>query len=112
LDTVLPRLTEDLIAPFFPLFVVYMTSALTHLKQSIRLDAVGFINLWLKHFPGLVASQHHKFLRHFVTVLMQREPAAAGIPRTNTSNTSDLAISGEKVHRLQRNDAYGMLLSK
>jgi pre-rRNA-processing protein IPI1 len=55
-----PLVSEEVIAPFFPIFIVYMTSALTHMKQSIRVDALGFINIWIKHFPALVAAEHVK----------------------------------------------------
>lgn len=68
LSSTFAMVTEDFIAPFFPLFIVYMTSALSHLKQSLRVDALSFINLWAKHFPSLVCAEHSKVRRqHFVT---------------------------------------------
>eukprot|EP01122_Echinamoeba_exundans_P011327 TRINITY_DN4459_c0_g1_i1.p1 TRINITY_DN4459_c0_g1~~TRINITY_DN4459_c0_g1_i1.p1 ORF type:complete len:1014 (-),score=207.45 TRINITY_DN4459_c0_g1_i1:937-3978(-) len=107
-----PLVSEEVIAPFFPLFIVYMTSALTHLKQSIRVDALGFINIWIKHFPALVAAEHFKFLRHYITVLSHREPTAVSQVRVNSSYTASLEITGEKVRRLIRTDKHAQKIDK
>lgn len=39
---------------FAPLFVVYISSGMTHLTQPIRLDSLAFLNLWIERFPAII----------------------------------------------------------
>ncbi len=45
-----------MIQTFLPLFTVYISAALTHLKRSVQLDAVAIVNLFLESFSEIFAS--------------------------------------------------------
>jgi hypothetical protein len=74
LDEVLPILPETLVSPFFPLFVAYLSTGMTHVNAAVRLDALQYSNLWLYYHPNLVSKLHFKFLPHYLTLMATREP--------------------------------------
>jgi hypothetical protein len=53
-----------------------------------------------------------QFLRHYLTILSHKEPAAVSNVRVNSSYTSSLEITGEKVRRLIRTDKHAQKLDK
>ena len=74
LDEVLPMLPETLVSPFFPLWVAYISTGMTHVNGAVRLDALQYTNLWLHYHPSLVAKYHSKLLPHFMTLMTMRDP--------------------------------------
>lgn len=74
LDEVLPMLPETLVSPFFPLWVAYISTGMTHVNGAVRLDALQYTNLWLHYHPSLVAKFHSKLLPHFMTLMTMRDP--------------------------------------
>jgi hypothetical protein len=40
--------------------MVYIGSGLTHLTQSIRLDTLLLLNVWVKHVPSLMAQFYNE----------------------------------------------------
>jgi hypothetical protein len=74
LDEVLPLVPESLVYPFFPLFVAYISTGMTHVNGAVRLDALQYSNLWLHYHPGLVAKFHSKLLPHYLTLMTMRDP--------------------------------------
>ena len=88
-DEVLPVLPESLVSPFFPLFVAYISTGMTHVNGAVRLDALQYSNLWLHYHPALVAKFHSKLLPHYLTLMTMRDPP----PKIETS---------DKIRRLQK----------
>lgn len=43
------------ITPFLSYIMVYIGSGLTHLTQSIRIDTMLLLNVWVKQVPSLIA---------------------------------------------------------
>jgi hypothetical protein len=43
---------------FISLWIVYVTSAMTHLNEAIRIDAIRVLNTLLDHYPSLVISHY------------------------------------------------------
>ncbi|KAI8971431.1 Rix1 complex component [Mycotypha africana] len=43
--------------PFMPLLIMYTCSAMTHIFEDVRLDAVKLMDLWIKMTPDIVVSK-------------------------------------------------------
>ncbi|KAI7905295.1 uncharacterized protein BX663DRAFT_484579 [Cokeromyces recurvatus] len=43
--------------PFMPLLIIYTCSAMTHIFEDIRLDAVKLMNLWIQIAPDIVVTK-------------------------------------------------------
>lgn len=104
LDEVLPMLPETLVSPFFPLWVAYISTGMTHVNGAVRLDALQYTNLWLHYHPSLVAKFHSKLLPHFMTLMTMRDaPPSAGdgterIRRLPQKEKGKPAIHAAKLH--------------
>lgn len=73
LNALLPKLKEEIISPFFSLFINYMMAGVTHLSSGIRQDSLQIIILFLRHHCNLVVQQHFKFLPQFISLISQKE---------------------------------------
>jgi pre-rRNA-processing protein IPI1 len=71
-DKVLPGLDATALAPFLPLLMAHICSAMTHLATSIRLDALGFLEALMEHVPQQVVAHHLvPSLEHYCDLLSQ-----------------------------------------
>lgn len=68
-QAVLPAIQEDNIVPFMPMFTVYVKSALTHVADDIRLDAVEVLNIAVAAFPRVLARETEQLLTLFLYLL-------------------------------------------
>lgn len=100
LDEVLPILPETLVSPFFPLFVAYISTGMTHVNGAVRLDALQYSNLWLHYHPQLVARFHSKLLPHYLTLMTMRDPPPSA------------AQGPERIRRLQKKEKTTMHAAK
>ncbi|RUS22335.1 hypothetical protein BC937DRAFT_89635 [Endogone sp. FLAS-F59071] len=46
--------------PFLPLLIIYTCSAITHIHEDIRLDAIKFMDLWIDIAPQMVVGRFWK----------------------------------------------------
>ena len=47
-----------------PLFMVYITSAMTHLEGPVRHDSLFVLNTLIQYFPDLVAEHYNEVSSH------------------------------------------------
>ncbi|PRP82725.1 hypothetical protein PROFUN_09987 [Planoprotostelium fungivorum] len=71
---------------FVPLFVVYISSGMTHLSQSIRIDSLAFLNLWIDRFPHIIIRYSEEILPNYVTLLQSK---AIPVQMANISTDSN-----------------------
>lgn len=43
--------------PFVPLLIIYTCSAMTHIMEDIRLDAIKLLDIWVSILPDAVTSK-------------------------------------------------------
>jgi hypothetical protein len=43
--------------PFVPLLIIYTCSAMTHIMEDIRLDAIKFLDLWVNIVPEAITGK-------------------------------------------------------
>ncbi|KAJ2722233.1 rRNA processing protein [Coemansia sp. Benny D115] len=88
----LPRVAADL-APFASLMVVFTCSAMTHILEDIRADAVRFLDLLSEVVPAAVGQHAAQILRNFFALLETNTAAGAANARTALlSQSSRLGI--------------------
>lgn len=51
-----------------PLFMVYITSAMTHLEGPVRHDSLFVLNTLIQYFPDLVAEHYNEVCSAIFTV--------------------------------------------
>ncbi len=69
-STVLPGLGEGQLAPFLPVVMAHLASAMTHLAPDVRLDALGVLEALVEASPSLLAAGHlPTCLEHFSSQL-------------------------------------------
>ncbi|GAM25002.1 hypothetical protein SAMD00019534_081770 [Acytostelium subglobosum LB1] len=69
LAQVLPLLDPVMISPFVPLFSVYVSSGMTHLKTSIRMDALRIFELLLDQYPRQITAHSHQMIPNYMDLL-------------------------------------------
>ncbi|CAG8553939.1 10247_t:CDS:2 [Acaulospora colombiana] len=50
----MPSMPKSDLKPFLPLLIVYTCSAMTHIYEDIRIDAIKFIEIWLLVAPDVI----------------------------------------------------------
>lgn len=103
LNALLPKLKEELLSPFFSLFINYMMAGVTHLSSNIRFDSLQIIILWLRHHSNLVVQHHYKFLPQFISLISQNE---------STSKSATFKISKQSSHSNRKSKSSDALKSK
>ncbi|KAJ3373351.1 Testis-expressed sequence 10 protein [Allomyces arbusculus] len=66
---VLSSLDSQHIHPFVALFMMYLTSAMTHIFEDIRVDALKFLDLWIEQCPHLLLPHTSQILANYVGML-------------------------------------------
>ncbi|KAJ1960411.1 rRNA processing protein [Dipsacomyces acuminosporus] len=75
---ILPGIPRRDLAPFVPLVVIFTCSAMTHILDDIRSDAVKYLNLLIEIAPSELSQYSAKILPNFFSLL-----------ETNTQGTDD-----------------------
>ncbi|KAG0184060.1 hypothetical protein DFQ28_000212 [Apophysomyces sp. BC1034] len=74
--------------PFLPLLVIYTCSAMTHIFEDIRLDAIKLADLWVEIAPDVIVSKFwDRFTGNYISLL------AVDSTSMNTSSTSSTPSS-------------------
>ncbi|CAG8451772.1 10250_t:CDS:10, partial [Acaulospora morrowiae] len=75
-----PNVPKSDIRPFLPLLIVYTCSAMTHIYEDIRIDAIKFVEIWLSVAPDIVVDGFwRKIIQNYISLLSSE---------SNFSNTS------------------------
>ncbi|EFA75093.1 hypothetical protein PPL_11167 [Heterostelium album PN500] len=83
---VLPLVDPIMMSPFLPLFAIYITSGMTHLKSSIRMDSLQLFELLITQFPQMIGFSH-QILPNYLELLK----------RVGIHTTSSLVLSNTSV---------------
>ncbi|KAL1917045.1 uncharacterized protein VTP21DRAFT_5243 [Calcarisporiella thermophila] len=80
----------DHLKPFLSLFIIYTCSAMTHIHEDIRLDAVKCMDIWIRIAPDTVASPAFwdKITGNYVSLLTIDSNAANMSKRTTGAFTA------------------------
>ncbi|CAG8600609.1 8604_t:CDS:10 [Paraglomus brasilianum] len=66
----IPMLSESDFRPFLPLLIIYTCSAMTHIHEDIRTDAIKYLDIWLNLAPDVVTNGFwKKILPNYVSML-------------------------------------------
>ncbi|XP_017280523.1 testis-expressed protein 10 homolog [Kryptolebias marmoratus] len=61
------------VAPFFPLLSAHMSCAMTHIEQGIQEDAMNVLDVFLEHYPSLLAARPAVLLTNFLELISHRQ---------------------------------------
>ncbi|KAJ1552262.1 Testis-expressed sequence 10 protein, partial [Nowakowskiella sp. JEL0078] len=68
-QTILPTVSTARFHPFMKLIMAYVVSALTHIREEVRIDALKFVHMLLQNIPDLVVMYGDKILDNYVAIL-------------------------------------------
>ncbi|XP_068998971.1 testis-expressed protein 10 homolog [Embiotoca jacksoni] len=61
------------VAPFFPLLSAHLSCAMTHIEASIQEDAMNVLDVFLEHYPALLAARPAVLLTNFLELISHRQ---------------------------------------
>lgn len=65
------------VAPFFPLLSAHLSCAMTHIEAGIQEDAMTVLDVFLEHYPALLAARPAVLLTNFLELISHRQNSAA-----------------------------------
>ncbi|CAG8653340.1 3912_t:CDS:2, partial [Paraglomus occultum] len=88
----IPILSENDFRPYLPLLIIYTCSAMTHIHEDIRTDAIKFMDIWLNLAPDVVTIGFwKKILPNYVSLLgSDMSLGQTGMPGVGTSSLTFL----------------------
>ncbi|KAM4581153.1 testis-expressed protein 10 homolog [Odontesthes bonariensis] len=61
------------VAPFFPLLSAHLSCAMTHIESAIQEDAMNVLDVFLEHYPSLLAARPAVLLTNFLEMISHRQ---------------------------------------
>lgn len=65
------------VAPFFPLLSAHLSCAMTHIEAGIQEDAMTVLDVFLEHYPALLAARPAVLLTNFLELISHRQNSGA-----------------------------------
>ncbi|XP_013860196.1 testis-expressed protein 10 homolog [Austrofundulus limnaeus] len=65
--------TAEKVSPFFPLLSAHLTCAMTHIEPGIQEDAMNVLDVYLEHYPSLLAARSTVLLTNFLELISHRQ---------------------------------------
>ncbi|XP_047454705.1 testis-expressed protein 10 homolog isoform X2 [Mugil cephalus] len=65
------------VAPFFPLLSAHLSCAMTHIEASIQEDAMNVLDVFLEHYPALLAARPAVLLTNFLEMISHKQNSGA-----------------------------------
>ncbi|KAF2072081.1 hypothetical protein CYY_006601 [Polysphondylium violaceum] len=97
-SNLLPMLDEVTMSPFIPLFSVYISSGMTHLKTSIRLDSLRLLDIFIDNYPKLISKHCHQIIPNYIDLLRRvagtSTAATVSLSTSSSSATAPINLSG------------------
>lgn len=90
--------------PFMPILIMYTCSAMTHIFEDVRLDAVKFMNLWIQIAPDVVVSKFWNRIRgNYMSLLSvdaskSSQTSAPSMMIGNNTSTASIKAAVTKSH--------------
>uniref|UniRef100_A0A1A7WYF5 Testis expressed 10 n=1 Tax=Iconisemion striatum TaxID=60296 RepID=A0A1A7WYF5_9TELE len=61
------------VSPFFPLLSAHLSCAMTHIEPGIQEDAMNVLDVFLEHYPSLLASRPTVLLTNFLELISHKQ---------------------------------------
>eukprot|EP01127_Copromyxa_protea_P017905 TRINITY_DN5526_c0_g2_i3.p1 TRINITY_DN5526_c0_g2~~TRINITY_DN5526_c0_g2_i3.p1 ORF type:complete len:990 (-),score=218.09 TRINITY_DN5526_c0_g2_i3:258-3227(-) len=75
-EFLLNELEEKFMFPFLQLYVVYITSAMSHSHKDVSVDGVKVINLWMDHYPDSIVTKYKLIVPQYIRLFWETNPLA------------------------------------
>ncbi|KAJ2958479.1 hypothetical protein NQZ79_g5942 [Umbelopsis isabellina] len=93
LKSTFPELDQAEILPFLSLLTIYTCSAITHIYEDVRADAIKFMDLWIELAPDFIVSRYwDKVLGNFIS-LIAVDSNASNISKSNVSGLPNITAN-------------------
>lgn len=80
------------VAPFFPLLSAHLSCAMTHIETGIQEDAINVLDVFLEHYPALLAARPAVLLTNFLEMISHRQNSG-GAKKASDSKAWTWALS-------------------
>ncbi|XP_030606819.1 testis-expressed protein 10 homolog [Archocentrus centrarchus] len=80
------------VAPFFPLLSAHLSCAMTHIEAGIQEDSMNVLDVFLEHYPALLAARPAVLLTNFLEMISHRQNSG-GAKKAQDSKTRTWALS-------------------
>uniref|UniRef100_A0A669BV42 Testis expressed 10 n=1 Tax=Oreochromis niloticus TaxID=8128 RepID=A0A669BV42_ORENI len=80
------------VAPFFPLLSAHLSCAMTHIEKGIQEDAINVLDVFLEHYPALLAARPAVLLTNFLEMISHRQNSG-GAKKASDSKAWTWALS-------------------
>ncbi|KAM3583048.1 rRNA processing protein [Umbelopsis sp. WA50703] len=88
-----PELDQAEILPFLSLLTIYTCSAITHIYEDVRADAIKFMDLWIELAPDFIVSKYwDKVLGNYIS-LVAVDSNASNISKSNVSGLPNITAN-------------------
>ncbi|XP_028282103.1 testis-expressed protein 10 homolog [Parambassis ranga] len=91
------------VAPFFPLLSAHLSCAMTHIEAGIQEDAMNVLDVFLEHYPALLAARPAVLLTNFLELISHRQSSSGAKKAQDTkgrtwalSVTPDRAVTSQQ----------------
>ncbi|OCT74357.1 testis expressed 10 S homeolog isoform X2 [Xenopus laevis] len=92
LQYLVPKITPDKIAPFFPLVSAHLSSAMTHIIMDIQKDSLQILDIFLEEYPELLIDRSNMLLNNFLE-LISHQKTSKEFKRRDEKSSWTLAVS-------------------
>ncbi|KAI8886564.1 hypothetical protein K501DRAFT_243995 [Backusella circina FSU 941] len=101
--------------PFMSLLVIYTCSAMTHIFEDVRLDAVKLMDLWIQITPDIVVSKFwNRITGNYMSLLSvdsQSISTSTSIPSSGNNTTASIKAAVNKSHLHIHKNKLGLFSS-
>lgn len=85
------------VAPFFPLLSAHLSCAMTHIEPGIQEDAMNVLDVFLEHYPSLLAARSTVLLTNFLELISHRQNTGGAKKRLDAKGrTWALSVNPER----------------
>lgn len=75
--------------PFMPLLIIYTCSAMTHIFEDVRLDAVKLMDLWIDIAPNVIVSKFwNRVTGNYMSLLTVDSNSMSSSAQNTNSNSA------------------------
>lgn len=68
-----PIISQEKIAPFFPLISAHLSSAMTHIMPGIQEDSLKILDILLEEYPDLLINRSSMLLNNFLELISHQK---------------------------------------
>ncbi|KAM9310248.1 testis-expressed protein 10 homolog [Pholidichthys leucotaenia] len=85
------------VPPFFPLLSAHLSCAMTHIEAGIQEDAMNILDVFLEHYPALLAARPAVLLTNFLEMISHRQSSGgAKKAKDAKGRTWSLSVNPER----------------